>query len=254
MSKTEIDYSNTIIYKITCKNSDIHDVYVGHTTNFIQRKRAHKQCCLNDKNDSNSCKLYKIIRENGGWENWKMEIIAFKNCNNHYEAREIEQEYYESLNASLNSIAPMPKPKIKIEKESESLNNKCNTSVDKESKFNCVFCNIKTDNKKDYNNHLKTFKHEKNVKKINEESHVSNNIYCCACGKRYKYSQGLSKHKKTCVYHNKEMSNKKQYTSTNQIEKLSGVIFEVVKQNQDFKDLLIEQSKKILEFIKEKSK
>ena len=49
MPKTDIDYSNTIIYKITCKNVLVNDVYVGHTTNFVQRKYAHKQGCINKK-------------------------------------------------------------------------------------------------------------------------------------------------------------------------------------------------------------
>ena len=40
MPKKEINYQNTIIYKIRCKDLNIKDVYVGHTTNFIQRKIA----------------------------------------------------------------------------------------------------------------------------------------------------------------------------------------------------------------------
>ena len=32
MPKDSIDYSNTIIYKIYCKNPEIKDIYVGHTT------------------------------------------------------------------------------------------------------------------------------------------------------------------------------------------------------------------------------
>ena len=43
MSKKDIDYSNTIIYKITCKDENVTDVYVGHTINFVQRKHAHWQ-------------------------------------------------------------------------------------------------------------------------------------------------------------------------------------------------------------------
>ena len=82
MPKNEIDYSNTIIYKITCKDTNITDVYVGHTTNFVQRKHAHKQNCINDKASNYKYKLYEVIRDNGGWNNWKMEIIHF---------REIEQ-------------------------------------------------------------------------------------------------------------------------------------------------------------------
>ncbi len=120
MPKTDIDYSNTIIYKITCKDPTVKDVYVGHTTNFVQRKHAHKQSCVNEKSCNYKCKLYETIRRNGGWNNWNMEIINFFKCRDHYEARIKEQEYFVSLNATLNSIEPLPKPKpkpIKIPKE-----------------------------------------------------------------------------------------------------------------------------------------
>ena len=59
MPKNNIDYSNTIIYKIFCKNKLITDMYVGHTTNFIKRKYHHKLACIKNKNNT---KIYKIIR------------------------------------------------------------------------------------------------------------------------------------------------------------------------------------------------
>ena len=120
MPKVDIDYSNTIIYKITCKDSNVKDVYVGHTTNFVQRKHAHKQACNNVKNPT-PCKLYQVIRSNGGWKNWFMEIVGFFNCNDHYEARQKEQEYFLLLNATLNSIEPMPKPKVVIPTEKPNM-------------------------------------------------------------------------------------------------------------------------------------
>ena len=49
MPKKEIDYSNTIIYKLCCKNPEIKDIYVGHTTDFRRRKCQHKTSC-NDQN------------------------------------------------------------------------------------------------------------------------------------------------------------------------------------------------------------
>ena len=113
MPKVEIDYSNTIFYKIFCKDPAINDLYVGLTTNFVQRKHAHKQSCKNEKALNHNCKLYNAIRKAGGWDNWQMEIIAFHNCANSYEARKKEQLYFEALGATLNSIDPFPKPKIK---------------------------------------------------------------------------------------------------------------------------------------------
>ena len=77
MPKVEIDYSNTIIYKIYCKDPSVTDVYVGHTTNFVQRKYSHKQTCNNVKSPYYNLKLYKTIRENGNWSNWEMKILNF---------------------------------------------------------------------------------------------------------------------------------------------------------------------------------
>ena len=192
MPKTEIDYSNTIIYKITCKDINVTDVYVGHTTNFIQRKHAHKQSCINDKLSNYKCKLYEVIRNNGGWNNWNMEIINFFNCKDHFEARQKEQEYFVSLNATLNSIEPMPKQKCKPMKVTE-----------------------------------------------NKEKQT---LHCEKCNKEYSSRVGLWKHKKICytnVIDDNEIENS-DITDFN-------VIIKLVKQNDDFKKLLIEQSKSLIE-------
>ena len=109
MPKTEIDYSNTIIYKITCKNLLVNELYVGHTTNFIQRKHTHKSSCINEKSKNYKCKLYDVIRKNGGWNNWKMEIVDIYNCRDHNEAIKKELEMTQTLNATLNSIELKPK-------------------------------------------------------------------------------------------------------------------------------------------------
>ena len=90
MPKDIIDYSQTIIYKIYCKDATITDVYIGHTTNFIKRKYQHKICC----NGNTKLKIYETIRSNGGWENWDMVEIAKYNCKDATEARIKEQEHY----------------------------------------------------------------------------------------------------------------------------------------------------------------
>jgi predicted GIY-YIG superfamily endonuclease len=68
MVKKEVDYSNTVIYKIVCKDESIKDLYVGHTTNFDKRKYQHKLCCSQNikNNNINNSKIYKTINENGG--------------------------------------------------------------------------------------------------------------------------------------------------------------------------------------------
>lgn len=68
--------------------------------------------------------------------------------------------------------------------------------------FCCIFCNITTDNKKDYERHTSTSKHIKrsNMDTLNNMNTMNNPIpFTCKCGKTYKYSQGLSKHKSKCA-------------------------------------------------------
>ena len=72
MPKVEIDYTQTTIYKICCKDTLITDIYVGHTTNFTKRKNQHKTSCSNENDKKYKQYVYEFIRQNGGWENWTM--------------------------------------------------------------------------------------------------------------------------------------------------------------------------------------
>ena len=102
MPKTTIDYSKTVMYKIVCKDLNIQDVYVGHTTDFRIRKNRHKSGCLNEKGKHYNLNIYKIIRENGGWDNWEMIEIEKYPCNDSNEAGKREIYWYELNHASLN--------------------------------------------------------------------------------------------------------------------------------------------------------
>ena len=102
MPKVLIDFSNTIIYKIMCKDPLIHHVYVGYTTNFTQKKHAHKVACNNEKSSRYNLKLYKTIRDHGNWSNWVMSIITTYNCENLLDAKNKEREHIISLGSTLN--------------------------------------------------------------------------------------------------------------------------------------------------------
>jgi hypothetical protein len=67
-----IDYSKTIIYKISLNGDPI---YVGSTTNFIKRKNTHKCKSVNDP-----AQLYKVIREHGGFDKFEMIPIEEFHC------------------------------------------------------------------------------------------------------------------------------------------------------------------------------
>ena len=106
MPKAPMDYSKTIIYKIVCNDLSIKDCYVGHTTDMTKRKWAHKTACNNEKDKKHNLKIYQIIRENGGWENWDMVLVEKFPCNDKYEACKRERDVYEKLDAKMNMVRP----------------------------------------------------------------------------------------------------------------------------------------------------
>ena len=100
------DYSKTIIYKIVCNDLNVKNCYVGHTINMTKRKCVHKSICHNEKNKAHNLKIYQIIHENGGWDNWSMLLVEKFPCKDKYEACKREREVYEELEAKLNTIRP----------------------------------------------------------------------------------------------------------------------------------------------------
>jgi len=101
MPKNEMNYNNTIIYKIVCNDINVKDLYVGHTTNFKQRKNSHRSEC-----NMNLGKKYEIMNKYGGWNNWSMVVIENYPCKNKLEAEAKERYWIETLKANLNSIIP----------------------------------------------------------------------------------------------------------------------------------------------------
>jgi hypothetical protein len=206
MPKIDIDYSNTIIYKITCKSPDVNEVYVGHTTNFVQRKYAHKQSCTNSNIANHNCKLYQVIRKHNGWDNWNMEIVNFFNCKDSYEARQKEQEYFVLLKATLNTLEPLPSPKPN--------NVTINVKECKEKKtYHCEHCNTTCSSEDTFNKHNETRKHKEIVSGKRSPPSEADlmkkppGFYCEACNfkcyKEYNYNVHVAtpKHKKfTKVY------------------------------------------------------
>jgi hypothetical protein len=106
MPRAAMDYGKTNIYKIVCNDLTIKDCYVGHTINMTERKCAHKTHCNNEKDKRYNFKIYQIIRENGGWDNWNMVLVEKFPCNNRQEACKREREVLEELDAKMNTLIP----------------------------------------------------------------------------------------------------------------------------------------------------
>jgi predicted GIY-YIG superfamily endonuclease len=76
-----VNYNNSIIYKLCCKDPEITEIYVGSTTNFYRRKQKHKSTCNNSNDKGYNLNIYQFIRDNGGWENWQMVEVERYKCN-----------------------------------------------------------------------------------------------------------------------------------------------------------------------------
>jgi hypothetical protein len=105
MPKNTIDYTNTIIYKLCCKNTEIVDIYIGHTTNFLKRKYAHKKKCM--INSIGKSYVHIFITENGGWENWDMIEIERIKCVDKIDACKQERKWVDELKPKLNIYRPI---------------------------------------------------------------------------------------------------------------------------------------------------
>ena len=106
MPRTKIDYSNTIIYKLCCKDITITDIYVGHSTDMRKRKNHHKHSCINEKSKNYNLNVYQFIHANGEWVNWDMIEIERYNAIDGYDAKKRERYWIEELKATLNSYIP----------------------------------------------------------------------------------------------------------------------------------------------------
>ena len=109
-------------------------------------------------------------------------------------------------------------------------------------KYICENCNYNTSRKSQYFRHLETNKHYKNINQNNENATKVLNNFTCICENTYLYKSGLYKHKKKCVM----------LKNNNNIKKISNeeLFLSILKDNQDFKQMLIEQNSKIMELTK----
>lgn len=106
-------------YKLICCDENITDFYIGSSTCMIKRKSRHKSNCNIEDNLNYNIKLYKFIREHGGFSNWKFIVFDVKliSCNNASEflriKEEYEQEYINLYKPTLNTYRSFITPEFK---------------------------------------------------------------------------------------------------------------------------------------------
>ena len=95
---------NGVVYKIYCKDSSITEFYVGSSCDMKQRIASHKSDCNNTNSKKYNFKVYKFIRENGGFENWFFETLLEVEVVDKEELRlKYERPYQLDLLPQLNS-------------------------------------------------------------------------------------------------------------------------------------------------------
>jgi len=111
-------------------------------------------------------------------------------------------------------------------------------------KFYCDKCYFKCSKLGDWKRHIVTDKHQNMKMTPNGYNEVSEIHHVCMCGKKYKYSQGLSKHKKMCNVSNNNLNNNNvELKEDAQDISDKKLIMELLKSNNELQKQIIELCK-----------
>ena len=112
-------------------------------------------------------------------------------------------------------------------------------------KFCCEKCDYKCRSKGDFNKHLQSKKHNA-TNTTNVQLNISQ-MHKCSCGKEYEHRASLFNHKKKCVPPVTPPQEESSPSSLDDMQVPTNLIFELIKQNQEFKQLLVDQNKQLYE-------
>ena len=104
-------YANGLIYRWYCKTPELYnlcdnDNYYGSTVDIDDRISEHKWAWNNPNKRQYKYKVYRIIRENGGFDNWEFQIVEFYKCNSRKELELREKHYIKTFKPTLNTTVP----------------------------------------------------------------------------------------------------------------------------------------------------
>lgn len=121
--------------------------------------------------------------------------------------------------------------------------------------FCCESCDYLTSKKCNFERHIITEKHKKIQLELSgiefleqKEQKELKKEFKCICGNIYKFSQGLSKHKKKCSY---QADKNIVYKNEGDLKSLTNLVLEVVKQNKELVTLNTELTVKTSEAYKQ---
>ena len=106
--------------------------------------------------------------------------------------------------------------------------------------YKCSYCNFETSKLSNYNLHLNTMKHKKNIANVKKPS-----FQCNICDKKFKTNSGLWKHRKNCKV-NPEST--EEDISNNQDE-LKEMICSLIERQNELKNQQEEQTRTISQIL-----
>ena len=102
-----VNYENSVIYKIVSRDPSIKNNYIGSTTDFRKIKINHKSNCNNKNSKFYRRYVYRFIRKNGGWRNWKIAVVKkYPDIEDKMELLKKHRKWMRVLDASLNKRVP----------------------------------------------------------------------------------------------------------------------------------------------------
>ena len=124
----------------------------------------------------------------------------------------------------------------------------------KSTSYNCILCDYCSSKKFNYEKHLLTEKHKLSIIRNENVANVANvaqtqfsvSFICQNCNKTYKDNSGLWRHKKKCI---KEKKQDTIILENNTLEQQQ-LIQHILKENSEFKQLMVEQNKQMIELAK----
>ena len=117
-------------------------------------------------------------------------------------------------------------------------------------KYYCEKCEYKTCRKSNIKSHYLSAKHLNNLKTTLLSKNKQENIKkyeCSNCNKNFNDRAGLWRHKKKCIEKEEIEKTEKIAEAESENLNIATIFMEIVKQNQEFQKLILEQNKQIIE-------
>ena len=163
MPKLPIDYSKCCIYKI--EHLEDENYYILETLLNLKRENIrtnvvviiHQIRLINNK-------LYQMIRENGGWNNFRMIEVEKYPCADKREAEKIECEVMIELKASMNTKISYLTDEDRMNNQKEYTMKHTEEKKEKDKKYYEINKDLKKLYREKNNEHIKAYRDSNKIK------------------------------------------------------------------------------------------